>query len=233
MSKRADGPPLESIEYYEVMVFLIHEQYEPKSLDKDTGALDVGAHLRGHELQEDFYLQSLRRRYAIDQESFMVLDGIARGCMGEAKKGSYHENKLAPAIAAPYGQQGKKESPRAPSAPQFTPTATSRPKSFFVRSVEAEPSINAEGVRMGNEDPPLTRSQHHDADVDVNHTHTRTHTRTRRSSISGSEDGDVADNLAIKLWACCCCFLIMLLVFFSLQPISLTPVKGGFNVRSD
>ena len=37
---KKSNTPLEPKEYYEIMVFLIHEQYDTNSLD-ETGALDV------------------------------------------------------------------------------------------------------------------------------------------------------------------------------------------------
>ena len=217
------APPLEPIEYYEVMVFLIIEQYDSKSLDSQ-GALDVGAILRAYEQNEDYYLQSLRRRYAIDHESFMMLDRIARDCMGEAtgtgknKKGRYHE-KEQPAMVA------SASAPAPASAPAAAPAAAG--KSLMIRSVQAEAS-SAE-VQARSDDSRLGVYQHHlDADVEAARPRPR---RTTRTNDSDEDDGRTT--LALKLWACCCCFLILVMTFFLLEPLSITSVRGGFYVRSN
>ena len=102
---------------------------------------------------------------------------------------------------------------------------------LVISSVEAEPSVDANGVRIREDVPQIGMKQDYDADLDRSHARSL-HQRQRMTTV-GSEENDAAHNLAIKLWACCCCSLIILIIFILLEPITFTPVRGGFYVGSN
>ena len=169
----------------------------------------------------------------IDAVNFMALDKIARDCMGDAtgtgkntektEVGDNMRNQQS-GIPTQYVQYDTKNLQRLPTAPLAAPSAMS---GLVISSVEAEPSVDANGVRIREDVPQIGMKQDYDADLDRSHARSL-HQRQRMTTV-GSEENDAAHNLAIKLWACCCCFLIILIIFILLEPITFTPVRGGFT----
>lgn len=203
---RASAPPgpLKPIEYYEVMIFLIYEQYDYSALD-ETGSVDVGALLRIHEGQEEKFLMFLRRKYNIGHSNFMELDEIARECLATDKGGKMASNHQPSSALSSHDEP-------------FTPLRKSDNLSdtYVIEPVQVEVNMNAGRSGRRTEDADGVRGE---GSLPL---------RRRHNGALPARS-----NLGIYMWICCCISIISFTAFFLWRPIVFKTVRDGLLIQNN